>query len=542
MQLSHVRPPLVAAQAGDCPELAGSAHVHQSNSKLAAMPEHRSLWMNVPLPEFPALDGDIEVDVLVVGAGLTGITTAYLLIQEGVRVALIDREKVASADTARSTAHLTYVTDERLHQLASKFGAEAARKFWEGGVVAIDTIERIAEELGNHAEFTRTPGYLHAHIGREPSRKDLEALRKDAELAQSFGFDVTFVDRAPYGGMPAVRFAQQAKFHPRCYLKGLLDVIAAQGGQVFENTAMESVDDGDPMTVHANGHKIRCEYLVIATHNPLMGKRGALTAGLFQAKLALYTSYVLGARLPDGSVQEGLYWDTGDPYEYLRIEQRDDHQYAIFGGEDVKTGQERNAEEVFDKLTRRLQEVLPQASVERRWLGQVVETDDGMPFIGENEQREFIATGFCGNGFTLGTLSALMARDRFLGRKNPWFSLLAVNRSPFHGGTWRYVQENVDYPYYFIRDRLRRPEAGSVQEIGPGEGRIVSHLGRKAAAYRDSDGKLTLLAPQCTHLKCLVKWNSADRTWDCPCHGSRFRATGEVLSGPAEQPLKRLHE
>jgi glycine/D-amino acid oxidase-like deaminating enzyme/nitrite reductase/ring-hydroxylating ferredoxin subunit len=503
---------------------------------------NEALWMNTSLPEFPALQRDIDVDVLVVGAGLTGITTAYLLGQEGVRVALIDREKVASADTARTTAHLTYVTDERLHHLVSKFGADAARKFWEGGQVAIDTIERIAEETGNDADFVRAPGYLHARVGEALDPKVVESLRKDAELARSFGLEATFTEIAPYSNMPAVQFAQQAKFHPRKYLKGLLTVIQQQGGLVFENTSFESVDDGDPMTVHANGRKVRCKYLVIATHNPLMGKKGALTAGLFQTKLALYTSYVLGARLPENAVPEGLYWDTNDPYEYLRVDQRDGHQYAIFGGEDVKTGQEDDCERVFERLTRRLRQVLPQAQIERRWLGQVVETDDGMPFIGENEQREFIATGFCGNGFTLGTLSALMARDRFLGRDNPWFSLLAVNRSPFHGGAWRYVQENVDFPYYFVRDRLRRPELEAPDQVARGEGRIVSHQGKKVAAYRDESGNLTLLAPQCTHLKCLVKWNSADRTWDCPCHGSRFRSTGEVLGGPAEQPLKRLHE
>ncbi|HEY0681906.1 MAG TPA: FAD-dependent oxidoreductase [Steroidobacter sp.] len=509
---------------------------------MSPAPANPSLWMNVTLPEFPALAADLDVDVLVVGAGLTGITTAYLLLQEGVRVALIDREKVAGGETSRTTAHLTYVTDERLHHLASKFGADAARKFWEAGAVAIDTIETIVETTGNDAQFVRVPGYLHTRIGAEPDRKDIDNLRKDAELAQSFGFDATFTESTPYARTPGIRFAQQAKFHPRLYLKGLLNAIANKGGQVFEHTALQSVEDGDPMIVHANGRKIRCKYLIIATHNPLMGKKGALTATLFQTKLALYTSYVIGARLPVGTVPEGLYWDTSDPYEYLRIEEHEDHLYAVFGGEDVKTGQERNAEEVFDKLTRRLFSVLPEATVERRWLGQVVETDDGMPFIGENEEREFIATGFCGNGYTLGTLSALMARDRFLERGNPWVGLLAVNRSPFHGGTWRYVQENVDYPYHFVRGRLQPADAESADEIGRGEGRIVHHEGKKVAAYRDDAGQLTLLAPQCTHLKCLVKWNSAARTWDCPCHGSRFHPTGAVLSGPAEQPLKRLHE
>lgn len=393
-----------------------------------------SLWMTFPLPQFPALDRDIDVDVLVVGAGIAGITTAYLLSQEGVRVALVDREKVASGESGRTTAHLTYVTDQRLNELVGKFGEAAAQKLWEGGIAAIDAIESIVEETGNDAEFVRVPGYFHAPVGMEQSNRDLEMLRKNAELARSLGFDATWVDRIPYGGVPGVRFADQAKFHPRRYLNGLLSVINQQQGLIFENTALESVDDGKPMCAHANGHKIQCSYLVITTHNPRMGKKGALTTTVFQTKLHLYTTYVLGARLPKGTVPEGLYWDTNDPYEYLRIEERPDHQFAIYGGADAKTGQESDNEEVFQHLARRLYQALPPASVERRWLGQVIETDDGLPFIGENAEREFIATGFAGNGYTLGTLAAMMTRDQCLGRDNPWRSLFAVDRSPFHGG------------------------------------------------------------------------------------------------------------
>jgi nitrite reductase/ring-hydroxylating ferredoxin subunit len=173
-------------------------------------------------------------------------------------------------------------------------------------------------------------------------------------------------------------------------------------------------------------------------------------------------------------------------------------------------------------------------------MGQVVETDDGMPFIGENAPRQFIATGFCGNGFTLGTLSAMMMRDRFLDRPNTWTTLLAVGRSPFHGGVWRYLRENLDYPYYLLRDRMAPADSGSIDDLAAGEGRIMKVDGNRVAAYRDTAGKVSMLSPVCTHLKCIVHWNRADRTWDCPCHGSRFHPTGEVLSGPAEDPLERI--
>ncbi len=193
---------------------------------------------------------------------------------------------------------------------------------------------------------------------------------------------------------------------------------------------------------------------------------------------------------------------------------------------------------IFARLERKLKEKLPVARVRDRWLGQVVETNDGLPFIGESATDQFIATGFCGNGFTLGTLSAMMARDRFIGKPNPWFDLFDVGRRKLLGGTWSYVTENLDYPYHLIRDRLAKPDVSSTDAIELGQGRIASRDGKKVAAYRDQTGKLTLLSPVCTHLGCIVRWNEADHTWDCPCHGSRFKPTGEVLAGPAESPLE----
>jgi Rieske Fe-S protein len=224
----------------------------------------------------------------------------------------------------------------------------------------------------------------------------------------------------------------------------------------------------------------------------------------------------------------------------LRVETYEDHQYAIFGGKDVKTGQERDQPDVFQRLEDDLRVALPTSEIRHRWLGQVVETDDGLPFIGENADGQFIATGFSGNGFTLGTLAAMMARDWYLKRSNPWSELFRVDRSPFHGGLWQYIKENVDYPYYFLRDRISRVEGRTLAVLGNGEGKILELDGETVAAYRDNKGKVTLCSPVCTHLKCLVRWNAADATWDCPCHGSRFRPTGEVIGGPAEDPLEQI--
>jgi glycine/D-amino acid oxidase-like deaminating enzyme/nitrite reductase/ring-hydroxylating ferredoxin subunit len=499
-----------------------------------------SYWLkSVALPQFPSISNDLEVDVAIIGGGLTGITAAHLLKKEGVKVALLERARCAGADTGHTTAHLTFVTDERLHRLVKNFGCDGAKAFWEAGVAAIDQISAIAQGLNEDSEFRWVPGFLHGPIDKE-DKADRSSLEEDAHLAGELGFAAEFLDSVPYAKKPGIRFAHQAKFHPLKYLSQIVRTIPGDGSHVFENTEADQIDE-EPLTVHAGQYKIRCQYLMIATHTPLMGKNSLVRATLFQSKLALYTSYVLGGKLPQGLVPEALFWDTSDPYYYLRVDRHSDHDYIIFGGQDSKTGQEDDPSHIFAKLEEQLKKVLPAASVQDRWLGQVVETNDGLPFIGESAGKQFIATGFCGNGFTLGTLSAVMARDRYLGRKNPWFDLFAVGRTKFHGGAWRYVKENLDFPYYMLRDRLSKAEGDSVDQLKFGEGKILSLDGKKVAAFRGEDGKVTLCSPVCTHLKCIVRWNSAASTWDCPCHGSRFHPTGEVFAGPAEEPLEKLH-
>jgi glycine/D-amino acid oxidase-like deaminating enzyme/nitrite reductase/ring-hydroxylating ferredoxin subunit len=490
------------------------------------------------LPRFESLSSDLKVDVVIIGGGLTGITAAHLLKAGGATVALLERGRCGGADTGHTTAHLTYVTDERLNQLVKFFGADAARAFWEAGAAAIDQIHQLVRDHEIDCDFKWVPGFLHGRLDGD-SKDEREGLMQDAELARKFGFDATFMEAAPPAGRPGVQFANQAKFHPLKYLAPLLEQIPGNGSHVLENTEASEIE-ADPLTIHAGQYKIQCQYLIIATHTPLMGNSSLVSATLFQTKLALYTSYVLGAVVPRGLLPEALFWDTSDPYYYMRVDRGADQDYCIFGGNDVKTGQEDDAVKVLQQLEDKFRKLLPEAKVRNRWLGQVVETNDGLPFIGENQGKQFIATGFCGNGFTLGTLAAVMACDRYFGRKNPWFDLFAVNRRKFHGGTWRYLEENLDYPYYMVRDRLAKAQGDSLDELGFEEGKILKLNGHKTAAYRDKDGKVSLCSPICTHLKCIVRWNAADRTWDCPCHGSRFKPTGEVHSGPAEAPLEKI--
>jgi glycine/D-amino acid oxidase-like deaminating enzyme/nitrite reductase/ring-hydroxylating ferredoxin subunit len=501
----------------------------------------KSYWIDSsPLPRFSKPDKDLKVDVVIIGGGITGITTAYLMKRAGLTVALIERERFARIDTGHTTAHLTSVTDLRLHQLIKTFGKEAARAVWDAGGAAIDQIVTSIRAEDIKCDFRWVPGYLHSPFG-EPVDKYVKELRGEADAAAELNIQGNYCERIPAFSVPGVKFSHQAIFHPRKYLAGLLSTIAGDGSHVFENTTAEEILER-PLAVKTEGKRLQCRYLVLATHNPLMGNTGTASALLFQTKLALYTSYALGARLPAESLPEASFWDMGDPYYYLRVERHRGYDYAIFGGEDHKTGQACDTVAVYRKLEEKFLSFAHGATVDYRWSGQVIETNDGLPLIGETAPHQFAATGFSGNGMTFGTLGAMMAVDAVLKRKNPWRELFDIHRKKIIGGTWSYLTENKDYPYYMVRDWLAKSEGDSLTSLAAGEGKILNLNGKKVAAHRDDKGKVTLCSPVCTHLQCIVGWNNAERTWDCPCHGSRFKPTGEVISGPAEEPLPRLNE
>jgi glycine/D-amino acid oxidase-like deaminating enzyme/nitrite reductase/ring-hydroxylating ferredoxin subunit len=498
-----------------------------------------SYWLDsATLPRFPRLEEDVKVDVIVVGGGITGITAAYLLKRAGKSVALIERERCAQIDTGHTTAHLTSMPDELLTDLKKRFSADVARAVWDAGGAAIDQIANNIRAEDIACDFKWVPGYLHAPLDGA-DKKSTEEMKREAATAQELGIKAEFLPRVPGCELPGVQFAHQALFHPRKYLAALVRRIPGDGSHVFENSAVEEAED-EPLAVKIGDHRVRGRYLVLATHTPLMGNAGMVSALLFQTKLYLYTSYVLGAKLPTGTLPEASWWDTSDPYYYLRVERKRGYDYAIFGGEDHKTGQEKDTAAPYARLEKRFRALLPKAEIDHRWSGQVIATNDGLPFIGETAEHQFASTGYAGNGMTFGTLGGMMAVDAVLKRKNPWQDLFDVHRKKLRGGTWSYVRENSDYPYHMVRDRLARAEAKSLSALKRDQGKILNLDGKKVAAYRDPDGKVSLCSPVCTHLQCIVGWNNAERTWDCPCHGSRFKPTGEVISGPAEEPLEKI--
>ena len=466
---------------------------------------------------------------------MTGISTAFLLRRAGLSVALLERGRIGTIDTGHTTAHLTAVTDTRLSDLVKDFGPDHARAIWDAGTAAIEQIEENIQRENIECEFTRVPGYLHAP--REDNQKNgIDQFEEDARLANDFGFDAAFLDSVPYMKKPGVRFSNQAKFHPLKYLRALAHLVPGESSFLFEESEAKEFD-AKKRRAKVNGHWINYGLLILATHNPLMGESGTVGSMFFQTKIALYTSYAIRASIPGNSIPAASFWDTNDPYLYLRIDRKKDVNYAILGGEDHKTGQITNTEECYRRLEESLRQIAPSAKIDHRWSGQVIETNDGLPFIGEGHTGQFISTGFSGNGMTFGTLAAMMASDWAAQRKNPWTDLFSPSRKQLKKGVWDYVKENVDYPYYLMKTRLAAPEAESVSSISPGEGKILKLNGQKMAVSRDRKGKLTKRSATCTHMGCIVRWNAAEATWDCPCHGSRFRPDGSVIGGPAETPL-----
>lgn len=497
-----------------------------------------SHWLaSEKLPSFGKLSRNLEVDLVVIGGGITGITAAYLAKKAGKKVALLERDRCLQVDTGHTTAHLTALPDLWLSEIEKNFSKDVSLAVWDAGQAAIDQIVSIIRAEDIRCDFQWVPGFLHApSISDEQAVKD---LHEEFNTAQSLGIESAFVEKCPLFSAPAIKFPHQALFHPAKYLAALLKLIDGDGSHVFEDSAVETVEESN--TVVVGSHRIRCQNIFLATHTPLTGKTGTLSALLFQTKLYLHTSYALSAFIEGTNLPVASFWDTHDPYNYLRIEKHTDGGYlAIYGGEDHKTGQEENTPERFRSLEARFMKLFPSARILHRWSGQVMETNDGLPYIGETAPHQFAATGYSGNGMTFGTVSAMMLLDYIQCRKNPWSDIFQVDRKKILGSAWEYLRENIDYPFFMLRDWLAPADGTSTRELKRGEGKILALDRRKVAAYRDEEGKVSMCSPVCTHLKCIVDWNPAEKTWDCPCHGSRFKPTGEVISGPAEEPLQKI--
>lgn len=495
------------------------------------MESNASLWSaHAPAPTFPPLMADTEVDVVVVGAGITGLTAAMLLAASGKSVAVVEARRIGSGVSHRSTSHLTEAVDTRYQQIESDFGKEGAMLVAQSSRAAIEKVGELARTLSSPCDFLRRPGYLYTEHD-----KDLGVLEKEHAAARRAGLPVDLVTELtlPFPAKALLRFPDQAQFHIVRYLASLATGAQAKGAHIYEQSRVLTIEDGEPCIVHLeHGPVIRAKNVFVATHAPL-------NRVFLQTKIAAYRSYVLA--FPNVKLPDGLFWDTEDPYHYFSSFPIDGTDYLIIGGEDHKTGAVKDTDTHLDSLLAWTKERITVPEPSYRWSAQVEEPVDGLPFIGRNSMSEhvFVATGFSGNGTTFGTIAALIVSDLVNGRENPWAELYAATRMKPVSSAATYAAENVDFPMHLVSDRLHPPEAKSPVDIRPGEGKTIRQGGERLAMYRDPAGALHAVSSVCTHLGCLVKFNNAEKTWDCPCHGSRFGIDGAVIDGPATRPLAK---
>lgn len=486
------------------------------------------------------LSGDLTCDVCVVGAGIAGLTAAYLMAKAGRQVVVIDHaESPGGGETRYTTAHLSSVIDDRFSEVARIRGKDAARLARESHAAAIDRIEANIQAEGIDCGFRRLEGHLF------PAPGDEKVIRQEYDAAREAGCRVELLSDVPIpslGQGPCLRFADQATFEPSRYTAGLWAAADKLGAKFYGRTRATGVRGGGQAEVDTEGGKISAAAVVVASNTPFY------TRVVMHTKVAPYQTYAIAGPVPRGSVPDGLFWDTLDPYHYIRlITARDrgepdaDADLLLVGGADHRTGQDRDPGRRWDDLEEWTRERFPRlGAVTSRWSGEVMETPDGLAFIGADPtgmKNVFLATGDSGMGMTHGTIAGMLLTDLVLGRSNPWADLYDPARLPVKAaGELASEGAKMALPY---TDWVTGGDVKSVGDIPPGQGAVVRRGLSKLAVYRDDAGALHVCSAVCPHLGAIVRWNPAEQTWDCPAHGSRYKATGEVFHGPAHCGLAK---
>ncbi|HEV2062569.1 MAG TPA: FAD-dependent oxidoreductase [Solirubrobacteraceae bacterium] len=489
-----------------------------------------SLWIDTaPATAHPPLERDLEVDVAVIGGGIAGVTTALFCKQDGLRVALLEKGVVAGAATGMSTAKASVLQESLLAQVRSTAGRDALLAYAHANVAALERMDALVREHGVDCSWERLPDYTYA--GDESQVASVERI---VEAGQEAGLPVELTTDVPlpFDVPAAARLAGQAQFQPAAYTRALADLVAGDGSVVHESTLVTGLSEGEPHEVHVDGGiRVRARHVVVATQYPLLDR------GVFFARLEATRSYIVAGRAGDVPAPDAMLITAGQPTRSLRRW----GDWLLIGGEGHQTGASKAQPERYEQLIDFGREHFGITDFPYRWSTQDGMPVDHVPYIGRYHpaaDRLWVAGGFQKWGMTNGTVAAIVLSDLIAGRESPYASQLDPNRARVRSAP-KLAQLNLLAGLHFVGDRLTPAEAGSSEEVPPGEARVVrSGLG-KVGVYRDEAAGLHAVSLRCTHLGCLTKWNDAERSWDCPCHGSRFDVDGNVLAGPAVNPLER---
>ncbi|NMO94495.1 FAD-dependent oxidoreductase [Paenibacillus lemnae] len=506
------------------------------SSGLPKFPE--SLWRaTTDLKAFPRLAEDIETDIAIVGAGITGITTAYLLAKAGRRVTLLDAGRILDGATGFTTAKVTTQHGMIYNELMHHFGEENARLYYEAGAEAMDFIRNLTAELGAECDLVTEDAYIYT----TEDDKTKSQLEDEYEAYKKLGIPGEWTDRLP---LPiqvtgAIKMPGQFRFHPLAYLKAMVQEFLKLGGTIYENTTIDEKADTDgPVILYTERgqHKITCQQAVSASHFPFYDGKG-----MYFARLHVDRSYVVAIK-PETAYPGGMYLSVDQPARSLRSVTYQGEELVLVGGEDHPTGKSDCTHRHYENLEVFGGELLGARSIPYRWSTQDLITLDNLPYIGQltsKEDRVYVATGYRKWGMTNGTAAALILRDQLLGQDNRYSELFSPSRFKSDPSLKTLVVENAGVAKELISGKFDMTH-DKISDIGPGEAGVVRHNGQRAGAYKDEQGKLFLVDTTCTHMGCETHWNEGERSWDCPCHGSRFGYDGSVLEGPAVEPLNKL--
>jgi glycine/D-amino acid oxidase-like deaminating enzyme/nitrite reductase/ring-hydroxylating ferredoxin subunit len=476
--------------------------------------------------DFPALEKSVEVDVAIVGGGITGILTAYLLKLAGKKVAVLEAMKIGEGTTAFSTGNLYSVIDKRLHHIQSKFDQKTTNAVIESRTLAVDLIESLVAEHNIDCNFKRMPWYLYSE-----TKADSEPVVKEKKAAMDAGLSVESLSEIPlpFKVESAIKIDGQAQFNPAAFVKALAGVARTKGCLIFAHTPVIEIQKESPLVLLTAESHVIAKNVILATHTP---------KGIYpvQTSLGPYREYAIAGKLRSGDYPQGIFWST-EPQHHISVRsyKKDNEDYILIIGEDHKVGQSNDHKEYYRRLETFARSKFDIENITHRWSAQHYKPADGLPYIGESMNSGiYVATGFSTDGLVWGTVSAMIFKDLLSGKENLWAHYFSAKRFTPVASAEKFIKENLNVAGEYLKDIFGKADE---LPILPGEGKVIEHKKDKWAVHKDETGILHVVSATCTHMGCTVNWNNAEKTWDCPCHGGRFTISGDVIEGP---PLKAL--
>ncbi|MEM7554485.1 MAG: FAD-dependent oxidoreductase [Cyanobacteria bacterium P01_A01_bin.84] len=497
--------------------------------------KHISYWVDSTFDtnsNYPSNIENITVDVAIVGAGIAGLTAAYLLKKAGKTVAVVEAQQIATGASGHTTAKVTSLHQLIYAELIKEIGEEKARIYGESNEAAVEFVAALVQSEQIDCDFSRKSTYTFAD-----TEDKLTKIQNEYEAVLKLGLPASFVKETslPFDITGAVKFDNQAQFHVRKYLLHLASKIAGSGSYMLQGVRVKTVEESVPCRVVTEQGTLKANDVIVTTQIPIVDQ------GLFFAKSYPQRSYIVGAKIDPAIAPEGMYIGVGEGYRSIRTTPYNDGLLLLVGGEGHKVGSVTNTEEKYQNLEAYIRSNFKVESIDYRWSSQDLVSFDKLPYIGKltpMNNHVYVATGFSLWGMSKGTLSGMILSDLILGKDNPWASLYdSLRATPFI--TQQSIKQNMDVGMHWVGDRLKGLQNWSTSDVKPGVGELITYKGDKVAVYKDESGKVNAVSAVCPHLGCIVSWNSGEKSWDCPCHGARFTCEGKVIQGPAVKDLEK---